>query len=312
MRIGIVGAGMAGLSCGAALARAGHDVRLFDKGRGPGGRMSSRRAEVDGQTLSFDHGAQYFTVRDGAFAEAVAGWQQAGVAVPWPEAGSDAWTGTPSMNAPIRAMADTLGVTFGARVEGLSRTAEGWSLAGEGITPEPLDALVIAVPAEQVAPLAHRHDEALARLAGANRSQPCWTVMAAFDEPLPLPGILRNVGPIGWAAREGAKPNRAQAPERWTVQAGPDWSQDHLEDEAETLTALLLEALQQEAGTTLPAPLHTAAHRWRFARSGDAEMGAYWNAELRLGACGDWMAGPRIEDAFLSGQELAKRMLTDG
>jgi predicted NAD/FAD-dependent oxidoreductase len=43
MRIGIVGAGMAGLSCAEGLANHGHDVVLLDKGRGPGGRMSTRR-----------------------------------------------------------------------------------------------------------------------------------------------------------------------------------------------------------------------------------------------------------------------------
>ncbi|MEM1053678.1 MAG: FAD-dependent oxidoreductase, partial [Pseudomonadota bacterium] len=57
----IIGAGMAGLSCGTALAAGGIDVCLLDKGRGPGGRMATRRAEIGGQAVSFDHGAQYFT-----------------------------------------------------------------------------------------------------------------------------------------------------------------------------------------------------------------------------------------------------------
>lgn len=46
MRIGAIGAGMAGLSCAQALRRQGHAVVLFDKGRGPGGRMSSRRIDT--------------------------------------------------------------------------------------------------------------------------------------------------------------------------------------------------------------------------------------------------------------------------
>ena len=39
MRIAIIGAGMAGLSCGQRLAEGGHEVELFDKGRGAGGRV---------------------------------------------------------------------------------------------------------------------------------------------------------------------------------------------------------------------------------------------------------------------------------
>ena len=57
MQIAIVGAGMAGLSCATRLAALGHELVLFDKGRGPGGRMATRRVEADGTMLRFDHGS---------------------------------------------------------------------------------------------------------------------------------------------------------------------------------------------------------------------------------------------------------------
>ena len=81
--IAIIGAGLAGLSCAHALLQAGHTVHVFDKARGPSGRMSTRRADdVDGP-WQCDHGAQYFTARDPAFRAEVARWQQAGVAALW-------------------------------------------------------------------------------------------------------------------------------------------------------------------------------------------------------------------------------------
>jgi predicted NAD/FAD-dependent oxidoreductase len=61
MDFAIIGAGMAGLACADALKEAGHNVALFDKGRGPGGRMSTRRMETPLGEVAFDHGAQYFT-----------------------------------------------------------------------------------------------------------------------------------------------------------------------------------------------------------------------------------------------------------
>ena len=58
MRVAIVGAGIAGLSCALRLQGGDHHVTLFDKGRGAGGRMSTRRVETPAGTAAFDHGAQ--------------------------------------------------------------------------------------------------------------------------------------------------------------------------------------------------------------------------------------------------------------
>ena len=126
MQIAIVGAGMAGLSCATRLAALGHELVLFDKGRGPGGRMATRRVEADGTMLRFDHGAQYFTARDPRFVEQVARWEREGVVARWDLAGEDAWVGTPGMNAPIRAMAAGLDVRWGLRAERLRREGARW------------------------------------------------------------------------------------------------------------------------------------------------------------------------------------------
>ena len=306
MRIAIVGAGMAGLSCGQRLSRLGHEVRLFDKGRGPGGRMATRRMEDGGTTLHFDHGAQYFTARDPRFVEQVAHWEASGVAARWAAAGDDAWVGTPAMNAPLKAMAGELGVQFGTRIEQLVRDGEGWQLDGEGAPDARFDAVLVAVPAEQAGPLLQPHAPAMARLADQTASDPCWTLMAGFEAPLALvQDTLRQRGPIGWAARNNAKPGRASE-ECWVVQASPEWSRAHLEDNAETVAAALLAELAEANGGPLPRQLGATAHRWRFARSGTAGEEALWDAEQRIGVCGDWLIGPRVEAAYMSGLLLAE------
>ena len=73
----VVGAGMAGITCARTLVQAGHRVTVFEKSRGPGGRMATRDSEFG----SFDHGAQYFTVRDERFEQALA--TASGLVRPW-------------------------------------------------------------------------------------------------------------------------------------------------------------------------------------------------------------------------------------
>lgn len=299
---------MAGLACAEALTASGRAVVLFDKGRGPGGRMSMRRMETPLGTVAFDHGAQYFTARDPGFVARVAAWQAQGVVAPWPVAGEDAFVGTPGMNAPIRAMAEGLDVRWSSRIEGMGRTSQGWNLTGDGVDATGFEAVVVAVPAEQVADLVGAHDPAIAARALSAASAPCWTVMAAFDRPVPIAAdTLRNSGPIGWAARNSAKPGRT-GPEAWVMQGGPDWSCDHLEAAADTIIDRLMTALADAAEAPIPSPVAVTAHRWRYAKSGNDGGGACWNADLALGVCGDWLAGPRVEAAWMSGSALARSM----
>ena len=306
MRIAIVGAGMAGLACATALSAAGHVVVLFDKGRGPGGRMSTRRLAGPDGPIAFDHGAQYFTARDAQFVRQVAAWEAAGIAARWPQAGSDAWVGVPGMNAPVKALADRHDIAWDTQIDALLCDASGWMLIGE-TQHGPFDSVVSAIPPEQAAPLLAPHDPAFAARASAATSLPCWTLMAAFAEPLPSQAdTLRDHGPIGWAARNSAKPGRG-GPEAWVVQANPDWSIAHLEEPSDAIAQALLSTLSDELGCALPAPLVTQAHRWRYARRRDPSQGpaALWNRSLGLGACGDWLLAPRVESAWLSGSALA-------
>lgn len=307
MRVAIIGAGMAGLACAEVLKDAGHSVALFDKGRCPGGRMSTRRLPTALGEVAIDHGAQYFTARDPAFQQLVATWRDEGIAVPWLLAGPDAWIGVPGMNAIVKRMAAAHAVTWGEHISAMTRKNDEWWLMGTTGERGPFDAVVLAIPAEQAAAILSLHDFAMARKALMARSQPCWASMFVFDRPLDqLPTIIRHRGTISWAARNSAKPGR-RGPEAWVVQASGSWSLAHLEAFPEQISTMLHAALSEAAGCPIPAPVAAASQRWRYALSAGTGDGALWNPSLGLGVCGDWLLGPRVECAWLSGRMLARR-----
>jgi predicted NAD/FAD-dependent oxidoreductase len=308
MKVAIIGAGMAGLACAEGLAKAGVAATIFDKGRGPGGRMATRRLATPLGEAHFDHGAQYFTVRDPGFRARVAAWREQGLVTSWPAAGDDAIVGAPTMNAPIKQMASGQDVRWSARVDGLERDGERWRVFGDGLADEHFEGVVVAAPAEQAAALLRPGQAAMAEAALATLSQPCWTLMLAFDQRLSTDeDCLREAGPICWAARNSSKPGRT-GPETWVVQAGPAWSVAHLDDEAETVAAALLAAFTERLGA-VPPPIARVAHRWRYARSGSLGKPALWNRANGVGVCGDWLLGPRIECAWRSGDALAAEIL---
>lgn len=305
---------MAGLSCADRLKRAGHNVSLFDKGRGAGGRMSTRRVQTPLGEAQMDHGAQYFTVRDPAFMAQVARWSACGVAAPWPAAGTGAWVGVPGMSAVVRDMAEQHDVSFGWHVRGLVRRDGAWYLTGDAATGErvqsgPFDTVVVSLPPEQAAAIVALHDLSLASTALSARSQPCWTGMFVFDARLATNrDAVRDAGLISWAARNSAKPGRV-GPEAWVVQANPQWSSAHIEESDEMVTAQLLSALSGALSIKMPEPVSASAHRWRYAMSTGSDLGALWSGQSRIGICGDWLLGPRVENAWISGKALASNIL---
>jgi renalase len=308
MRVGIVGAGMAGLACAEGLVRRGHEVVLLDKGRGPGGRMSTRRLQTPAGEAHFDHGAQYFTVRDPDFRRQVDAWIAEGVVATWPAAGPDAHVGVPAMNSPVRHMASGHTVHWSTLVTRVESAGQGWRLRVEGGEDHEVDMAVIAAPAEQAAALLAAVAPGLASRARAAISQPCWTLMLAFAEPLALVrDCWRGEEIVGWAARNSAKPGRI-GPESWVVQATPDWSRRHLEAQPDEVAATLAAAWSTQLQVALPASIGMASHRWRYARSAADGAGPVLDPGRRLGVCGDWLIGPRVEAAWRSGAELAARV----
>ncbi len=308
----IIGAGMAGLSCAQRLKQAGLSVRVLDKGRGPGGRMAARRAEIAGETVGFDHGAQFFTARDPDFRAAVAAWQASGAAAQWPAAGDEAWVGTPGMNGPIKHMANELDVHWSTRALTIERHGEGWHV-GAGEESFSAKTALIAVPAEQASELLSAAAPDLAAIAAAVVSQPCWAVMAGFAQPLDLEqdSLSEPDAKISWAARNSAKPGRSGG-EGWVLHASPARSRAIIDMPKEEAAQVLLADFFAQTGIDAQTPIHIAAHRWLYAQPAAVKgaEAAHFDAEARIGIAGDYLHSPRVEGAWLSGSALAAKVLS--
>ncbi len=275
--------------------------------------MATRRAEIAGETVGFDHGAQYFTARDPAFQLAISEWEKIGVVARWPAAGDDAWVGLPGMNGPIRAMATQLDVHWGTRIEKLHSDGDRWKIETEGKT-FAADTVLCAIPAEQARELLANAAPDLAKTASEVKSAPCWAVMAAFSERLDIEAdSLRDAGAgISWAARNSAKPVRAGG-ECWVLHASPSRSREILDLPKERVAELLLADFFEQTGAVAKEPIHLVAHRWLYAMAEalDGEPARY-DAAQRIGIAGDYLHSPRVEGAFVSGRALAERVLAAG
>jgi hypothetical protein len=332
MRIAVVGAGIAGLSAARALQAAGHDVTVFERSPHPGGRVATWRARdvelnrgpqrafpsalgwrrMGTADLEFDHGAQYFTVRDPRFAEVVAEWERRRVVARWTgrivtfdgegwedvEAGTERFVGVPSMRALGGHLAEGLTIRYEVEVAALA------DLAG-------FDRVVVALPAPSAAPLLAGAPR-LRERAAAIVMKPCWAVLTAFEEPVPtrFDAAFVASSPLGWIARNQSKPGRTSF-ETWVLHATMPWSEAHAADRPDAVSSFLLGAFADLVPKGIPRPCYVTAHRWRFAAPDPAlAVGALHDSSSGVVACGDWCAGARIEDVYLSGVAAARLATT--
>ncbi|MGU3464850.1 NAD(P)/FAD-dependent oxidoreductase [Methylobacterium sp. C33D] len=302
--VAVLGAGMAGAAAARRLAEAGLDVRVFDKGRGVGGRMATRQVGE----MQFDHGAQFMRAHGPAFAAELDRWARRGVVAPWSAA--DRYVGVPGMTAPVRDLLAGLPVSSAATIVRLRRSGARWHVEdASGTVHGPFDGVAITFPAPQVATLLAASGVGLPDIGRASYA-PCWSLMVATDAPSPDILVEPHADPIALIARDSAKPGRP-AGSRLTVHATPSWSRRHLEASREAVVAALLEAAEDVLGLAL-RPSHAEAHRWRYAQVETAlEKPCLYDPDLRLGAAGDWCLGARIEAAYDSGEALALSLLAD-
>lgn len=312
--VAIVGAGIAGTAAARVLADAGHRVCVLEKSRGPGGRMATRRE----QSLAFDHGAQFLTVRDRRFAAQVRHWREAGLVAPWrprpahPDQGRERLVAVPGMNALARHLLVDIELRTGTRVARAVREPGGWRLDGDdGTVLARADALLVTAPAPQAAELLRGPAPAMAAALDAVAYDPCWAALLVLDRPVPGVDCLHGGAeqPLAFASAMASRPGRTPEP-AWVVHAGAGWSRRHLEATPAQVLPVLVDAFCAASGLPAGAIGSAQAHRWRHALcTAPLARPALHDAAADLAVAGDGLLGGRVESAWLSGVAAAASLV---
>jgi predicted NAD/FAD-dependent oxidoreductase len=332
-RIAVIGTGIAGAACALALRSRGLAVHAFDKSRGAGGRLATRRVEwldAGGQprVARLDHGAPGFTVRSRAGLQ----WARSAVAAGWlsewhPVAAPRGlplndegarFVPVPDMPAACRQLLAGVDTTFGHAIDRLQRSAQGWQLQSGGqVLADGFDAVVLALPPAQAAALLAPHRRDWAQRASLALMQPCWTLLGVARAPAHARAwdVARPAdGHLAWVARNEARPGRSGAAgeTHWVAHARAGWSRQQLEQAPASVQRQLQDALDEFLGERVHWQ-QANVHRWRYATSAlpcrDPAGDGWWDAQLGLGACGDFLGSHGVEGAWLSAQTLAAQML---
>jgi renalase len=319
----VVGAGISGLVAAGSLSAAGWRVVVLDEGRGPGGRVATRRLGRG----TFDHGAQFFTVRSERFERLVAGWLEAGVVEEWTRGFADAegrhdndgyprYRGSKGMSSIPRYLARTLDVRTAERVVEANVREGAWEVRTESGTRETGAALLLTAPVPQSLALVGSGGSELPD--GARRKleyisyAPCLALLALLDGPTGVPepgGMQIKAEPLDWIGdnqRKGISESPAVP-----IHAGPAWSREYFEAGEKEITARLLSFAGERLASDLASrTVQTSISRWRYAwvTQPHPEPCLAASHEPPLVFAGDAFGGAKVEGAVLSGLAAADRL----
>lgn len=321
-KIAIIGAGISGLTVAKELAKL-NEIVVFDKSRGIGGRMATRR--VDG--YHFDHGAQFFTAKSEEFKELCQKAKSDRIIEEWNcnfveiienkinkkwQFGNDKahFVAKPQMNSLCKYMGKDLNILTAKQIASVNFDNNKWSLKTlENEIFEDFDYLILAIPSHQAVNLIPANFKYFDIVANIKMSG-CFTLMLGFYEDInfEFDAALVKESNISWISVNSSKPERPKGLSL-VVNSSNKWADENIEEDLEIVKEKMITSLKKIIDFDFKNINYQNIHRWRYAnadlRQGDKSL---FDQNLNLGICGDYLISGRVENAFLSGLDLYKNI----
>jgi predicted NAD/FAD-dependent oxidoreductase len=127
---------------------------------------------------------------------------------------------------------------------------------------------------------------------------------------VPFDAACIQDSPLTWAGRNNSKPGRDTA-ECWVFHFNAGWSAASADENSEALLYSTLNAFSASTGCgSIGSMTYYRSKYWKNAVAvKPLNAGSLWDAELKIGLCGDWCHMSRLEGAALSGMAMAGRIL---
>ena len=310
---------MAGLAAARKLPPSSYQI--FEKSRGPGGRLASKRIEQQ----RADIGAQFFTVRDPRFKAVVELAHSAGAIQSWePRMGTfrssipvdspdtqQRYVGAPYMNALGRFLSQSVTIESETRIDTIRPDGSYFVLTTTTGTEYSAEQVLVTTPVDQMADLLAQFE--IEPIVTQFTMEPTWTTVVSSEYQLmtstqePIDACFGGDHDMfDFISVERSKPGRDS--DLIVVQASPEWSKAQLECDPDWIAQKIATELTDTFGILVEPVL---SHRWRYARPTDpnitVQKGVY-QVDAGLWIAGDYLAGGRVEGAYLSGFEAAERL----
>ena len=314
----VLGSGIAGSTIANLLSKK-HSVHVFDKAKGAGGRSSNKKLK---DNLSFDHGVQYISPKSKVFAKIIQKLSKKKILKTWDGNHLDftfekktlnpKYIGVKANNALSKYYLKNIKTSFSSQIVKIEHKKYFWEITLDDSSKHQFKALILTCPFPQLKKLAGRYlEKKVSNL--KIQMQPNITVMIALKnkKELPISSIKFDDNMLAWAANENSKKRFKSNLNLWTLQASLKWSKKTINKYKtdKSMMNKLISKFTQLTGLEKNKIVYKKIHGWKYSYSYQkTSLLSNWNKKYQLGICGDWFGGPKVENAWLSANDLAKKI----
>jgi renalase len=324
-KIAIIGSGLSAMTL-AYYLKDKAELTIFEKARGVGGRMATRRAEP----FFFDHGAQFFSIKTAEFKKFISSYIEKGVVKEWHarfvefdnidivskrlwNSNNPHYVAVPGMSELIKSLSVDLdlNIKINTKINKIISYKTKWNLEDDNneIYQE-FDWVISTAPAEQTVSLMPNICNFLDKIT-LIKMQACFSLMLGMSSELSLDfdaALIRNAD-ISWVSVNNTKPGRNN---RYCllVNSTNKWAEKHIDQDKKYILDYLIAETAKIIKFDPNLIEHQDVHAWRYANASKRYGEEYFLDEnTRLASCGDWCIQGRVESAFTSAFRLSDALL---
>lgn len=314
----VLGSGIAGSTIANELSKK-YSVHVFDKARGAGGRSSNKKLKGN---LSFDHGVQYISPKSKVFTKIIQKISKRKILKTWDgnhlnftfekKKFTSKYIGVKANNDLCKYFLKNIKTSFSSQIVKIEHKKYFWEITLDDNSKHQFKALILTCPFPQLKKLAGKYlEKKISNL--KIKMQPNITVMIALSnkKDLPISSIKFDDKILSWAANENSKKRFKSNLNLWTLQASLKWSKKTINKYKtdKSIMNKLISRFTQLTGLEKSKIIHKKIHGWKYSYNYQkTSLSSSWNKKYQLGICGDWFGGPKVENAWLSANDLAKKI----
>jgi renalase len=316
----IIGSGISGATIANILGKK-YTLDVYDKARGAGGRSSNKKFN---KSESFDHGVQYISPKSTQFKKFINNLITKRIVKKW--LGKHIFLnsnkkenkkhikiiGNKGNNSISKYLLKNVNCTFNTELIKISNKNKVWELDFSDGSKKSYKSLILTCPFPQLKKLSKKYIKHSFINKKVKMDANITVMMATKKTRSNISSFFFSDKILGWAAYENSKKRFKSDYDLWTLQSTYKWANKVINknkinklNNAKKLIKKFFELTNLKRNKIF----HIQNHGWKYSsNSKPFNIKSYWNSVTRIGVCGDWFVGPRLESGWLSAKDLSLKI----